>query len=171
MKSVSVFIPMYNEETNAGILLPLLQRALARFTSDYEIVVVDDASRDRTVSLVEDYMSRDPRIRIVRHERNLGYGAALRTGFRSVTKEIVWYTDADVPIDFGVLDQVLPEMEKHPVIIGYRIDRHDTCGGRIVNIASIAGLVPLRLQSAYVAAKAGVVNLTVHGLELGGTAS
>jgi glycosyltransferase involved in cell wall biosynthesis len=123
---VSVFVPMHNEETNAGILLPLLQKSLSAFTPDYEIVVVDDASRDRTVPLVEDYISRDPRIRMVRHARNLGYGAALRTGFLNVTKEIVFYTDADVPIDLGVLAEVLPAMATHPVIIGYRIDRHDT---------------------------------------------
>src|ERR1043166_1230323 len=124
--SVSVFIPMYNEETNAGLLLPVLQKALSEYSQDYEIVVVDDCSNDRTVPLVEDYMKRDKRIRLVRHEVNKGYGAALRTGFLNVTKELVFYTDADVPIDFGVLKQVLPEMKKYPVIIGYRIDRHDT---------------------------------------------
>lgn len=123
---ISVFIPMYNEEANAGILLPLLARTLGGITSDYEIVVVDDASRDRTVTLVEDYMSRDPRIRLVRHETNRGYGAALRTGFKSVTKEVVFYTDADVPIDFGVLKEVLPKMKEVPVVLGYRIDRHDS---------------------------------------------
>jgi glycosyltransferase involved in cell wall biosynthesis len=117
---------MYNEETNAGIILPLLQRALAKLTNDYEIVIVDDASRDRTVPLVEDYAQRDSRIRLVRHEKNEGYGTALRTGFKSATKDIVFYTDADVPIDFAILDDVIPQMEKHPVIIGFRIDRHDT---------------------------------------------
>ncbi len=124
--SISVFIPMYNEETNAGIIVPLLQRALGKLTSDYEIVVVDDASRDQTVALVEDYVSRDPRIRLVRHEVNQGYGSALRTGFKSMTKEVMFYTDADVPIDFGILDDVIPQMANHPVIIGYRIDRGDT---------------------------------------------
>ncbi|HLG21064.1 MAG TPA: glycosyltransferase family 2 protein [Bdellovibrionota bacterium] len=121
-----MFIPMYNEETNAGIVLPTLQRTLQSLTEDYEIVVVDDASRDRTVPLVEDYARRDPRIRLVRHEKNLGYGASLRTGFLSVTKEIVFYTDADVPIDFEILRSVVPLMEENPAIVGYRLDRHDT---------------------------------------------
>lgn len=125
-RSISVFVPMYNEEINAGILLPMLQKTLRQLTEDYEIVVVDDASRDRTVSLVEDYASRDPRIRLVRHPENRGYGATLRTGFLSVTKEIILYTDADVPIDLEILLQVVPEMDRHPVIIGYRTDRQDT---------------------------------------------
>lgn len=125
-RSISVFVPMYNEEVNAGILLPMLQKTLRQLTEDYEIVVVDDASRDRTVSLVEDYAERDPRIRLIRHPENRGYGATLRTGFLSVTKDIVLYTDADVPIDLNILLQVVPEMDRHPVIIGYRIDRADT---------------------------------------------
>src|SRR5580765_3265300 len=103
MKSVSVFIPMYNEETNAGILLPLLQQAISEYSKDYEIVIVDDCSHDRTVPLIQDYMTRDPRIKLVRHEVNKGYGAALRTGFLNVTKDVVFYTDADVPIDFKIL--------------------------------------------------------------------
>jgi len=124
--SVSVFIPMYNEETNAGILIPMLLKHLSSFTDDFEIIIVDDASKDRTVPLVQDYVSREPRIRLVQHKTNQGYGTALRTGFLSATKDIVFYTDADVPIDFAVLNDVLPQMKNHPVIIGYRIDRHDT---------------------------------------------
>ena len=124
--SISVFVPMYNEETNAGILLPILRNTLSELTDDFEIVVVDDASRDRTVPLVEDYMKQDSRIRLVRHDVNRGYGTALRTGFLNVTKDLVFYTDADVPIDFAILKDVLPLLESVPVVLGYRISRKDT---------------------------------------------
>jgi glycosyltransferase involved in cell wall biosynthesis len=129
--NVSVFIPMYNEESSAAGTLSGLRQILTECTDDFEIVAVDDGSRDRTAALVREHAARDPRIRLVQHERNLGYGAALRTGFKSVSKDIVFYTDADLPVDFSLLRQVLPRMKDHQVIIGYRLDRAEPLQRRV----------------------------------------
>ncbi|MFH1263096.1 MAG: glycosyltransferase family 2 protein [Pseudomonadota bacterium] len=123
--SLSIFLPMYNEETNVGEILPKLQTVLREITEDYEIVAIDDGSRDRTVERVRSFAAGDPRIRLVQHEVNRGYGAALRTGFQSVTKEIVAYTDADLPVDLEILKVVVPRMESTPVLIGSR-SQHET---------------------------------------------
>jgi glycosyltransferase involved in cell wall biosynthesis len=120
---ISVFVPMFNEAENVSEVLSRLQKVLAEITPDYEILAIDDGSLDSTAERVLSFSTTDPRIRLVQHPRNLGYGAALRTGFLNVSKEIVFYTDADLPVDPRLLTAAVPRMEHALVLIGNRSRR------------------------------------------------
>ena len=81
-------------------------RGAARLADEYEVIVVDDGSRDATASVVARALGHqhDPRVRLLRHERNQGYGAALRTASRHARGELVFYTDADNQFDLAELE-------------------------------------------------------------------
>lgn len=124
--SVSLVIPMFNEEENIEHALACAVEALERYSpEDYEIVVVDDASRDRSAELVEREARANPRIRLLRHEVNRKLGASLKTGFAAVTKDVVLYMDADLPFDPDVIGRALQAMKvtRADLIAGYRLDR------------------------------------------------
>jgi len=86
--SVSLVIPMFNEELNIEHALACAIEALGRYSSDWEIVVVDDASTDRSAEIVAREIAAEPRIRMVRHPVNRKLGASLKTGFAAVTKDL-----------------------------------------------------------------------------------
>jgi glycosyltransferase involved in cell wall biosynthesis len=123
--SLSVFFPAYNEQDIIAATVEAASEALPRFAGDYEIIVVDDGSADSTAAVVQEIATRDPHVRLVKHERNLGYGAALRTGFSTATKELVFFTDADGQFDVRELPGLLAMLDRAPVVLGYRIRRSD----------------------------------------------
>jgi glycosyltransferase involved in cell wall biosynthesis len=82
---LSIFFPCYNDARSIGALVERADAVAAEFTADYELIVVDDGSRDGSGDVLAALATRFPRLRLVRHERNLGYGAALRSGFRNAT--------------------------------------------------------------------------------------
>src|SRR5438105_3990071 len=96
-RSLSLILPAYNEA--AGIAEA--DAALARFAGDYEILVVDDGSRDDTAAVVGALARDRPRVRLLRHEANRGYGAALRSGFEAARGDLVAFTDADGQFDLA----------------------------------------------------------------------
>ncbi len=123
--SVSFVIPMFNEELNIEHAIAAAVESLEKYTDDYEIVIVDDASTDPSPRLVEARAAANPRIRMIRHERNRKLGGSLKTGFAAATKELVLYMDADLPFDPDVLGRAMRAMEVTgaDVIAGYRHDR------------------------------------------------
>lgn len=122
---LTIFFPAYNEEGIVAQTVRDASRVAAEVADDYEVVVVDDGSADRTAALVEAAAADDPHIRLVRHPRNRGYGAALRTGFATARKELVFFSDADAQFDLTEIDRLIAELPKAPVVIGYRIKRSD----------------------------------------------
>ncbi|MCS6912424.1 MAG: glycosyltransferase family 2 protein [Myxococcales bacterium] len=125
--SLSVFFPMYNERDNIGRVLAEAAQVLPTLgLRDYEILVIDDGSQDGSGEVVADCARHNPHIRLVRHPRNLGYGAALRTGFASASREVVFYTDSDLPVDLREIAVALREIEHADLVIGYRVRRHET---------------------------------------------
>jgi protoporphyrinogen oxidase len=121
-----MLLPAYNE---AGNIVEAIERATAvatRLFAEYEIIVVDDGSVDRTPELVRQAAAEDSRIRLIQHDRNRGYGEALRTGFRAARLDLVFFTDADNQFDLDELERFLPWIDKVDVVAGYRINRHDT---------------------------------------------
>lgn len=125
--SLTIFFPMYNELAH---IETVLTQALAIIPElnivDYEIIIVDDGSCDGCDKVVERFSENNPCIRLVRHDRNCGYGAALRTGFLESCKEAVFYTDSDLPVDLIDLRFALPLLVKNDMVIGYRIKRYET---------------------------------------------
>ncbi|MDQ2816973.1 MAG: glycosyltransferase family 2 protein [Candidatus Eremiobacteraeota bacterium] len=123
--SLSVFFPAYNEEEIIEKTLRDALRCVRPLTDDLEIIVVDDGSSDLTAERVAAVQAQEAAVRLVRHDRNLGYGAALRTGFSSATKELVFFSDADGQFDLSELSGFLPRLAAAPVVAGYRVKRSD----------------------------------------------
>ena len=122
---LSVVLPAYNEEAIIEKTLTHAISALTRWTDNFEVVVVNDGSKDHTKEYVERLSMDDPRIRLINHPTNQGYGAALVTGFRAVTKDLVFFMDSDGQFDINDLERFLPLIDKYDAVLGYRNPRHD----------------------------------------------
>jgi glycosyltransferase involved in cell wall biosynthesis len=125
--SLSVFFPACNDAPSLPALLAKTYSTLEENVADYEIVVVNDGSRDETGQTLE-MLARlySPHLRVVTHESNRGYGAALRSGFAAARKEFVFYTDGDGQYDPGELPLLLERMgPKTGFVNGYKIERND----------------------------------------------
>jgi glycosyltransferase involved in cell wall biosynthesis len=124
--ALSIVLPAYNEEGNIERVVRDAAAAAADLAPPYEIVVVDDGSRDRTAAILAGLAAEmDGRLRVVRHPVNEGYGAALRDGFRATTGELVFYTDSDNQFDLRELAGILPLMKEVDAVLGYRVGRQD----------------------------------------------
>ncbi len=119
-------LPAYNEEALIEATATALAEVLDRIVDDYEVVVVNDGSRDRTREVVEALASTNPQIRCVSHPTNRGYGEALRTGFSSATKELIFLTDGDKQFDVNELESFLPAAQRADIVAGYRSPRRDS---------------------------------------------
>jgi glycosyltransferase involved in cell wall biosynthesis len=123
--ALSLVLPAYNEAGNIERAVRDAATAGAGAGS-YEIVVVDDGSRDETAARLAPLQAElGSNLRVVRHERNRGYGAALRTGFATAAGDLVFYTDSDNQFDLSELSGFLPLMKEWDAVLGYRIDRKD----------------------------------------------
>lgn len=121
--SVSIIIPLYNEEETVPLLIETIFREYGHAPAFLELVLVDDGSHDRTAELVLEHASRDPRIRLVQHDRNRGLGAAIRTGLKSAVGDLILYTDADLPFDFSLIPNLVSLADHNRVVSGYRMNR------------------------------------------------
>lgn len=124
--SLSVFFPCYNEEANVENTTRAAVQALERIADDYEIIIVNDGSKDRTGEIADRLASEIPHVRAVHNRPNLGYGGALQAGFRAATKPWVFYTDGDGQFDFEEIDKLLPLLREFDIVSAYRTDRQDS---------------------------------------------
>jgi dolichol-phosphate mannosyltransferase len=128
MRNVSVVVPLYNEEENISILQRELTDALTGL--DYEIIFVDDGSRDETVSRIVP----DPRIRVLRFEKNAGQSAAIFAGLQAVSSEVAVLIDGDLQNDPADIPRLLTEISGGAdLVCGYRAERKDTVVKRITS--------------------------------------
>ncbi len=125
-RSLSVILPAYNEEALISDTISHVMSILSSWMQDFEVIVVNDGSKDRTGEIVADLEAYDRRIRLMNHPVNKGYGAALVTGFESVTKELAFFMDSDGQFDIRDLVRFFPLIEEYGAVLGYRIDRQDT---------------------------------------------
>jgi glycosyltransferase involved in cell wall biosynthesis len=123
--TISLVIPMFNEESNIDHAIAYAAEALSQHASDYEIIIVDDASTDQSPEIVRRATAGNPRIRLIQHDFNQKLGASLRTGFGAAKNELILYMDADLPFDPDVLGRAIRAMNvtRADVISGYRFDR------------------------------------------------
>jgi glycosyltransferase involved in cell wall biosynthesis len=123
--TVSLVIPMFNEEENIGHAIACAVDALERHSGGYEILIVDDASTDGSAAIVSRLAAENPAIRLLRHEVNRKLGATIRTGFAATRNDVVLYMDADLPFDPDVIGRALRAMKvtRADLIAGYRVDR------------------------------------------------
>lgn len=123
--SISVVLPAYNEEAIIQKTITIVEQSLRNWTDDFEIVVVNDGSKDQTRAIVEHMAQRDTHIRLLNHAANKGYGSALVSGFSAIQKDLVFFMDSDGQFDIGDLASFFPLIEKYDAVFGYRNPRQD----------------------------------------------
>jgi glycosyltransferase involved in cell wall biosynthesis len=140
---LSLVFPAFNEAENLPALLENALTIAKELQLDFEIVIVDDGSRDHSADVLEDACARDPRIRAVHHAANEGYGAALRSGLWEARGALVFFSDADLQFDLAEIRDLLDHTQDFDVVAGYRYPRRDPWLRRA--IAGVWGLLVRRL--------------------------
>ncbi|MDD3652642.1 MAG: glycosyltransferase family 2 protein [Desulfotomaculaceae bacterium] len=122
---ITIFFPCYNEEANVERVTREAMSVLPSVSDDFEIIIVNDGSHDRTGEIANRLAGEHTALRVIHHEKNKGYGAALQSGFNNATKELVFYTDGDGQFRIEEIKKLLPLIEKYDIVSGYRIKRQD----------------------------------------------
>lgn len=129
--SISVFFPCYNEQDNVERTVSSALKVLGNLKADFEVIIVDDGSVDATGRIADEIASRDSRVKVIHHKPNRGYGAALKSGFKAATKELVFYTDGDGQFDIHEMPALLPLIKEFDIVSCYRLNRQDPLMRRI----------------------------------------
>jgi putative flippase GtrA len=124
--SLSVILPAHNEEAVIADTIHTVIDTLTAWVQDFEVIVVNDGSKDATRTIVEAIAATDPRVRLINYATNQGYGAALVSGFEAVTKDLVFFMDSDGQFDIRDLERFFPFIGEYDAVLGYRINRQDT---------------------------------------------
>ena len=125
IKKLSVFFPLFNEEGNVENTVKKAVDVLDRLKLEYEIILVNDGSKDKTQQAIDKIVKENPKIRAIHHPKNLGYGEALKSGFYNAKYDTIVYTDGDGQFDFSEVSKFLEKIDQYDLIIGYRIKRQD----------------------------------------------
>jgi glycosyltransferase involved in cell wall biosynthesis len=123
--SLSVFFPCYNEEANVERTTLAALEACAGVTDDFEVIIVDDGSADRTGEIADRLAGEHDRVRVVHNRPNRGYGGALQAGFLAAKKRWVFYTDGDGQFDFREIGKLVELLDRYDIVSGYRLRRVD----------------------------------------------
>jgi len=129
--SISVFFPCYNEQANIARTTRQALDVLEKLRADYEVIIVDDGSFDATGQIAEEIAAKNSRVKVIHHGTNLGYGAALQSGFEAASKELVFYTDGDGQFDMSEMPPLLALIKQYDIVTCYRINRQDNLVRRI----------------------------------------
>jgi len=126
MAGISVFFPAYNDGGTIASMVLSAAQTLQSLTDDYEIIVVQNGSTDNTVEVLDALDGQVAHLRVLKHREALGYGGALRVGFASATKELIFYTDSDAQYDVRELPLLVAALTPAVDIVnGYKISRSD----------------------------------------------
>jgi len=123
--SVSVFFPAHNEVDNIKPLTEAAIQALENRVDDFEIIIVDDGSKDGTRELADQLAQQNAHVRAIHHEVNRGYGGAVKTGIASCKKDWIFFTDGDGQFDISEIALLLEHTGENDAVVGYRLDRRD----------------------------------------------
>jgi len=126
-KGISVILPAYNEEKNINQMVKGCLAYLNKLKDDYEVVIVNDGSQDKTREISQKIAKRNPKVRLVSHAQNKGYGQSLKDGFKTAKYDYVFFTDSDRQFKLDALDIMFPIAKTQVVdlVIGYRLKRKD----------------------------------------------
>lgn len=127
MKSLSIILPAYNEEANLHTTIAEISSVAAGMPIDYEIILVNDGSRDRTGEIGRELAKYIYNFRLVEHYPNRGYGGALKAGFEAAKKELIAFFPADNQFHFGEISNLLKRLQETnaDIVCGYRAPRRD----------------------------------------------
>jgi glycosyltransferase involved in cell wall biosynthesis len=118
--SISVFFPCYNEQANIRRTARQAVEVLEKLNADYELIIVDDGK------IADEIAADNKKVKIIHHPRNLGYGAALRSGFKAASRQLIFFTDGDGQFDINEMPALLPLIEQFDIVSCYRINRQDS---------------------------------------------
>lgn len=124
-------MPAYNEEDSIASTVENAVKVLKTLKIDWELLIINDGSKDKTADVVKDLEKKYPGVKLVNHEKNLGYGHALKTGFKEAKYPWVAFVDSDGQFDFEEIKKLLAETDEADVILGYRLNRADPFQRRI----------------------------------------
>jgi glycosyltransferase involved in cell wall biosynthesis len=125
LSELSIFFPAYNEEGNIATTIIDARNEASKVASDYEIIVINDGSTDRTIEVIKELQRLDSRIRLISHKKNRGYGAAVKTGLAACKKEWIFFTDSDGQFHYDELSKFVEAASAADMVIGYRRKRMD----------------------------------------------
>ena len=124
--SLSIFFPVYNDWGTIASMVAESIFTAEKVTDDYEIILVDDGSEEKTQDILDFLERQFPQVRVIHHERNKGYGGALKTGFKEAQNEWIFYTDGDAQYDVREMLRLVEALSDDvDVINGYKIKRND----------------------------------------------
>ncbi len=148
LKEISVFFPAYNEEENIAKTVASSVKILEKIAHKYEVIVVDDGSKDKTAQIVKDLIKSNPCIRLVTHNPNQGYGAAIKTGLTESRYDVVCYTDSDGQFDFEEIYNFIELLKVgNDMVIGYRSKRTDNYYRRLMaKILHFVGIILFKIN-------------------------
>jgi glycosyltransferase involved in cell wall biosynthesis len=124
--SLTAFFPAYNDQHTIEAMVRTVAAEMRKVTDDFEVVVVDDGSKDQTGAILDRLAVELPFLRVIHHEVNLGYGAALITGFKNSSKDLIFYTDGDGQYDVREIHNLLAHLKPNVDLVnGYKVKRAD----------------------------------------------
>lgn len=131
--SITAFFPCYNDSGTIASIVITADRTLRDISDDYEIIVANDASTDNSAVILDELKDKYPRLQVIHHRTNQGYGGNLRSMFARATKDLIFYTDGDAQYDpaelKGLYAQLGPDVD---VVQGWKIERHDPLHRKII---------------------------------------
>ena len=125
ISELSIFFPFWNEEENIEKTVTSASFVADQVAKKWEIIMVDDGSSDNTLKIAQKLAKKDSRLRVVTHQPNRGYGAALRAGFTNAKYNYIVFTDGDAQFDFTEITKFIEAIDKVDMVIGYRKKRRD----------------------------------------------
>lgn len=133
VSSVSAFFPCYNDAMSIGKMVCDVRESLVASVNDFEIIVVNDGSNDRSLEVLQELQKEITELQIVNHEVNRGYGGALLSGIAASTKQWVFYTDGDAQYDAREISRCIEAVtESSDIIQGFKIGRGDPFYRRLI---------------------------------------
>jgi glycosyltransferase involved in cell wall biosynthesis len=124
--SITAFFPAYNDQHTIEGIVRIAAEEIGKVTDNFEVLVIDDGSKDETGAILDRLTAQLPWLRVIHHERNMGYGAALISGFKNAKKDLIFYTDGDGQYDVREIHNLLAALRPNiDLVNGYKVKRSD----------------------------------------------